>query len=134
MRIVLGLALSAVIALLALLSEICLGAEPAALAALDKAFDEDAAAVPHVEVPIEINAAEVVVEGKPLTSVVVTQCNLIVAVYVTMPDGRLQRFDKTSRLGADQLLALAYTAVRSERVEVSCNSEGVVGYERHDPL
>jgi hypothetical protein len=34
------------------------------------------------EVPIEKNAPQI--PGHPLTSVVVTQCNLIVAVYVTM--------------------------------------------------
>ncbi len=45
-----------------------------------------------VEVPLDKNA--LAVEGHPLTSVVVTQCNLIVAVYMTMPDGRLLRFDK----------------------------------------
>ena len=83
------------------------------------------------EVPIEKNAPPV--KGHPLTSVVVTQCNLIVAVYVTMPDGMLLRFDHTAKVPADQLIAMAYTATRSERVEVSCNDEGAVGYERHDP-
>jgi len=83
------------------------------------------------EVPAEKNAPDVA--GHPLTSVVVTQCNLIVAVYVTMPDGRLLRFDHTAAVPADQLLAMAYTATRSERVEVSCNDAGAVGYERHDP-
>jgi hypothetical protein len=74
------------------------------------------------------------VEGHPLTSVVVTQCNLIVAVYITMPDGRLFRYDHTANIPADQLLAMAYTATRSERVEVSCNGEGADGYEKHDPV
>jgi hypothetical protein len=27
---------------------------------------------------------------------------------------------------------MAYTATRSERVEVSCNDTGLVGYETHD--
>lgn len=71
------------------------------------------------------------VEGHPLTSVVVTQCNLVVAVYVTMPDGRLLRFDKGANMPVEQLLTMAYTATRSERVEVSCNSNGLVGYEAH---
>jgi hypothetical protein len=73
------------------------------------------------------------VEGHPLTSVVVTQCNLIVAVYMTMPDGRLVRFDHNADIPADQLVNMAYTAVRSERVEVSCESAGAVGYETHEP-
>jgi hypothetical protein len=83
------------------------------------------------EVPLEKNAPDV--SGHPLTSVVVTQCNLIVAVYLTMPDGRLLRFDHTAAVPAEQLIAMAYTATRSERVEVSCNDAGVVGFERHDP-
>jgi hypothetical protein len=29
---------------------------------------------------------------------------------------------------------MAYTATRSERVEVSCNDTGAVGYEQHDPV
>jgi len=84
------------------------------------------------EVPIELNAPKV--EGHPVTSVVVTQCNLIVVVYMTMSDGRLIRLDKSNKLPADQLMQLAYSAVRSERVEVSCNERGGVGYERHDPV
>ncbi len=82
------------------------------------------------EVPIEQNSIGAPV-GHPLTAVVVTQCNLIVAVYMTMPDGRLLRFDKSADVPADQLLKMAYTAVRSERVEVSCEDQGVVGYEKH---
>jgi hypothetical protein len=74
------------------------------------------------------------VAGHPLTSVVVTQCNLIVAVYMTMPDGKLLRFDKSATVPVDQLLQMAYTATRSERVEVSCNEAGAVGYEKHDPV
>jgi len=89
--------------------------------------------VAHItEVPVEKDAPPA--EGHPLTSVVVTQCNLIVAVYMTMPDGRLLRFDHSAQVSADQLLTMAYTATRSERVEVSCNDEGVVGYEHHDPV
>ncbi len=84
------------------------------------------------EVPVEKNAPPAV--GHPLTSVVVTQCNLIVAVYLTMPDGRLLRFDRTAEIPAEQLLSMAYTATRSERVEVSCEDVGAVGYEHHDPL
>lgn len=75
------------------------------------------------------------VPGHPLTSVVVTQCNLIVAVYMTMPDGTLLRFDSSASVPADQLMQMAYTATRSERVEVSCNdATGAVGYEKHDPV
>lgn len=83
------------------------------------------------EVPIEKNAVTSV-EGHPLTSVVVTQCNLVVALYVTMPDGKLLRFDKSANLPIEQLLKMAYTASRSERVEVACNDNGLVGYETHD--
>jgi hypothetical protein len=71
------------------------------------------------------------VEGHPLTSVVVTQCNLVVAVYMTMPDGRLLRFDKKANVPAEDLVRIAYTATRSERVEVSCDSIGAAGYETH---
>ncbi|MDB6085195.1 MAG: hypothetical protein JWN43_3076 [Gammaproteobacteria bacterium] len=85
-----------------------------------------------VEVPVEQDAPKV--EWHPLTSVVVTQCNLIVAVYMTMPDGRLLRFDKSAAVPSEQLMTMAYSAVRSERVEVSCNQVGAAGYERHEPV
>jgi hypothetical protein len=84
------------------------------------------------EVPVETQAPHP--PGHPLTSVVVTQCNLIVAVYLTMPDGRLLRYDHSASISVDQLLGMAYTASRSERVEVSCNETGAVGYEKHDPV
>ncbi len=86
----------------------------------------------RTEVPVEKDAPTL--PGHPLTSVVVTQCNLIVAADMTMPDGTLLRFDSSARVPADQLLQMAYTATRSERVEVSCNeNEGAVGYEKHEP-
>lgn len=75
-----------------------------------------------------------VVEGHPLTSVVVTQCNLVVAVYMTMPDGRFLRFDQKANVSAEELLTVAYTATHSERVEVSCEGEGLVAYEKHEPI
>jgi hypothetical protein len=84
------------------------------------------------EVPIENNAPDA--PGHPLTSVVVTQCNLIVAVYMTMPDGRLLRFDSTASVPAETLVQMSYTATRSERVEVSCQGAGAVGYEKHNPI
>ena len=86
----------------------------------------------RTEVAVEKEAPAVA--GHPLTSVVVTQCNLLVAVYMTMPDGKLLRFDSTASVPADQLMQMAYTATRSERVEVSCNDAGAVGYEKHDPV
>jgi len=96
----------------------------------------DAAHVTHVshvtEVPVEQEAPKI--EGHPLTSVVVTQCNLIVAVYMTMSDGRLLRFDKSAAVPTDQLMTMAYSATRSERVEVSCNDTGAAGFEKHDPV
>jgi len=85
-----------------------------------------------VEVPVDKNALSV--KGHPLTSVVVTQCNLIVAVYMTMPDGRLLRFDKSAGVPSQQLMTMAYSAPRSERVEVSCNDTGAAGYEQHEPI
>jgi hypothetical protein len=84
------------------------------------------------EVPIEKDAPKM--EGHPLTSVVVTQCNLIVAVYMTMPDGRLLRFDHSASIRSEDLMAIAYSATRSERVEVSCNDAGAEGYEKHEPV
>jgi hypothetical protein len=94
---------------------------------------QDARPVAHVtEVPIEKSAPQV--EGHPLTSVVVTQCNLIVAVYMTMPDGRLLRFDKSAEIPSEQLMSMAYSATRSERVEVSCTQTGAAGYEKHEPV
>jgi hypothetical protein len=84
------------------------------------------------EVPAEKDAPKM--DGHPLTSVVVTQCNLIVAVYMTMPDGRLLRFDQSAAVPYDQLLTMAYSATRSERVEVSCNDTGAAGYEKHEPV
>ena len=86
----------------------------------------------RTEIAVEKEAPAVA--GHPLTSVVVTQCNLLVAVYMTMPDGKLLRFDSSASVPADQLLQMAYTATRSERVEVSCNDAGAVGYEKHDPV
>jgi hypothetical protein len=84
------------------------------------------------EVPVEERAPRVA--GHPLTAVVVTQCNLLVAVYLTMPDGRLLRYDNSASVPAERLIQMAYTATRSERVEVSCRNRGAAGYERHDPL
>jgi hypothetical protein len=75
-----------------------------------------------------------VVAGHPLTSVVVTQCNLVVAVYMTMPDGRFLRFDQKAGVPADDLVTMAYTAGHSERVEVSCEGTGIVAYEKHEPI
>lgn len=85
------------------------------------------------EIPRE-NTGLSAVDGSPLTSVVITQCNLIVAVYVTMPDGRLLRFDKSADIPADKMISMAYSATRSERVEVACEKEGAgaVGYEKHE--
>jgi hypothetical protein len=73
-------------------------------------------------------------EGQPLTAVVVTQCNLVVAVYFTMQDGKLIRFDKNagSSIKAEDLVSLAYnSAKRSERVEVGCETQGLKATEPH---
>ena len=50
-----------------------------------------------------------------------------------MQDGSLLRFDSHATVPADQLLQMDYTATRSERVEVSCNDTGAVGFEKHEP-
>jgi hypothetical protein len=84
------------------------------------------------EIATEKNAP--LVEGRPLTAVVVTQCSLVVAVYMTMPDGRLLRFDKRAEVEAERLVSTAYTATRSERVEVACEGMGATGYETHGPV
>jgi hypothetical protein len=53
-----------------------------------------------------------------------------------MPDGKLLRYDRTADVPADKMLSMAYSATRSERVEVACESKGigVVGYEKHSAL
>jgi hypothetical protein len=43
-----------------------------------------------------------------------------------MPDGKLLRFDKSDNVPADKMLGMAYSAARSERVEVACESRGGV--------
>jgi hypothetical protein len=53
---------------------------------------------------------------------------------MTMPDGRLLRFDRSADIPADQLVSTAYAALRSERVEVSCEGVGAAGYETHEPI
>ncbi|MEJ0036745.1 MAG: hypothetical protein WDO68_11755 [Gammaproteobacteria bacterium] len=94
-----------------------------------------AAAVAQAD-EVAVNPEATAVEGHPLTSVVITQCNLIVAVYLTMPDGKLLRYDKSTGVEADKMISMAYTATRSERVEVACDSKGIgaVGYEKHGEL
>jgi hypothetical protein len=89
-------------------------------------------AVHGTEIGIEKDAP--VIEGHPLTSVVVTQCNLVVVVYMTMPDGRLLRFDGTANVPAEKLVSMAYTATRSERVEVGCDDLGATAFETHGPV
>jgi len=76
--------------------------------------------------------APALVEGHPLTSVVITQCNLILAVYVTTDDGKLHRFDVQDKVPLEALMRLAYSAARSERIEVECHENGVHGFEQHD--
>lgn len=71
------------------------------------------------------------IEGAPLTAVVVTQCNQLVVVYMTLPGGGLVRIDQTNGIPWDQALTAANSALRSERVEVSCNGQGAEGYEQH---
>lgn len=105
---------------------------PVALCASGSDCAKHAGALSGAEIGLEKNAP--FVEGHPLTSVVVTQCNLMVVVYMTMPDGRFLRFDKQSNVPAEELLRVAYTASRSERVEVSCDGVGVAGFEKHEAV
>jgi hypothetical protein len=105
---------------------------PDCVAFADPAAERASPVANGTEVAIEKNAPAV--PGHPLTSVVVTQCNLIVAVYMTMPDGKLLRFDSTAAVSAEGLVQMAYSATHSERVEVSCNQGGVVGHETHNPI
>jgi hypothetical protein len=70
------------------------------------------------------------IEGSPLTAVVVTQCNQLLVVYITLPTGELVRIDQTNGIPWDQALSAANSALRSERVEVSCNGQGAEGYEK----
>jgi hypothetical protein len=102
------------------------------LAFADPSAERASPVANSIGVAIEKNAPAI--PGHPLTSVVVTQCNLVVAVYMTMPDGKLLRFDSTAAVSAQSLVEMAYTATRSERVEVSCNETGAVGYETHNPI
>jgi hypothetical protein len=93
---------------------------------LDGAHAPASEVAPHPEVNVR--------DGQPLTAVVVTQCNLVVAVYFTMQDGKLIRFDKNagSRIKAEDLVTLAYnSAKRSERVEVGCDTPGLAATEPH---
>jgi len=41
---------------------------------------------------------------------------------------------QTASIPAQELMGIAYTAVRSERVEVSCNETGAVGYKSEKPI
>lgn len=72
-----------------------------------------------VEIPLD--AKHVPIEGQPMSAVVVSQCSKLVAVYLTMPDGRLLRFDRTSGLPVTVVLEMADTAKRKERIEVACD-------------
>lgn len=86
------------------------------------------ATAPVIEKPELIN-------GAPITAVIVTQCNLLWAVYVTMSDGRLLRFDQTAKVASEQLLELAMTATRSQRIEVACSASEDTKLEKStDPL
>lgn len=86
----------------------------------------------HIKRPLVQTVADVQVEGgatpgdrkvsvKPLTSVVVTQCNLLVAAYITTTDGGLYRFDHESGVPASDVLMVADLAPKRERIEVNCD-------------
>lgn len=79
--------------------------------------------------PVQAVSANTEIVGAPVTAVVVTQCNGLLAAYLTMPSGELVRFDQESGLPWTTVLDMASTAARSERIEISCAGEGVEGYE-----
>jgi hypothetical protein len=122
--------------------------EPEMLACNSKTGPCSAGAAEHTSAPVVLRAANAgahgdeidptrgapTLEGQPLTSVVVTQCNLVVAIYMTMPDGRLLRFDQRAEVPAQELVTIAYTASRSERVEVACDGIGAAGFEVHGAI
>jgi hypothetical protein len=71
-------------------------------------------------------------DDQPLTAVIVTQCNQVVAVYFTMSSGKLLRFGKEAGVSAETLVDLAYKSAKySERIEVSCNGLGETAREPH---
>jgi hypothetical protein len=84
-------------------------------------------------VQVPINAEAPAVKGHPQTAVVVTQCDQLVVAYLTLPSGELVRFDKETGVPWETVLEMAYSATRSERVEVECTGAGVEGYESHTP-
>lgn len=86
---------------------------------------------PGVQVPV--NAEAPTVEGRPVSAVVVTQCDQLVVAYLTLPSGELVRFDKDTGVSWETVLEMAYGAARSERVQVECTGMGVEGYETHTP-
>lgn len=75
------------------------------------------------------------IEGQPLTAIVVTQCNLIEAVYLTMPDGKLLRFsaNQLEKIPAGDLVGFVYTRAKvSERIETDCRgAAGLPQFEKH---
>lgn len=80
-------------------------------------------AVAMVAVSALLRAEEIPEEQKPLTGILITQCNEVVAGYVTMPDGRLQRFDKNdeAQMSSPALQALIMSAKSKERIEIGCD-------------
>jgi hypothetical protein len=59
----------------------------------------------------------------PLTAVVITQCNDLISVIITMPDGTLRHFGPTDGLSHDEAIHLAEEAVHSIQVQVHCQGE-----------
>ena len=59
---------------------------------------------------------------RPLTAVVVTQCNLLVVAYITMPDGSLVRYTRSSRIPYGKVLELAKSAQHSEVADIPCDA------------
>lgn len=68
-----------------------------------------------------------------LTGVLITQCNMIIAAYMTTTDGRLVRFDvrDQTQMSASALQTLVYSARVSERIELRCDGT-TFGTERHE--
>lgn len=80
-----------------------------------------------------VHAEDIPAEQAPLTGILITQCNEVVAGYVTMPDGRLQRFDKSNaaQMSSPALQALIMSAKSKERIEIGCEGLGYQIFKPH---
>lgn len=57
----------------------------------------------------------------PWTAVAVTQCNLLVALFITSADGKLITIDKESGVSSADALRMGQKAKTATRIEVACD-------------